>query len=124
MTALLLVLRSVIVSAAVRAGLAPAPGSGDQWGVAYGRGHEGAWEPSDAYEWAEEIMGYSSEFADLLMPDDPHSASDEADRISAVKTVQRYPEADYKPGWAWDDEAWAAFTWRMQTSPVINARRK
>ena len=24
----------------------------------------------------------------------------------------------------WDDEAWSAFTWRMQTSPVFNARRK
>ena len=90
----------------------------------YECGHEDGWEPSDAYEWAEAAMGYSSEFADLVMPDGPHSASDEADRISAVKNAQRYPETDYEPGWAWDDEAWAAFAWRMQTSPVINARRK
>lgn len=90
----------------------------------YECGHEGDWEPSDAYEWAEAAMGYSSEFADLVMPDGPHSASDEADRISAVKNAQRYPETDYEPGWAWDDEAWAAFTWRMQISPVFNARRK
>ena len=31
---------------------------------------------------------------------------------------------DADPAQAWDDEAWAAFTWRMQTSPVFNARRK
>ena len=43
MTDLLSVLRSVIGSAAVRAGLAPAPGSGDRWGVAYGRGLTVTW---------------------------------------------------------------------------------
>ena len=32
--------------------------------------------------------------------------------------------ADADPAQAWDDEAWAAFTWRMQTSPVFNARSK
>lgn len=33
-------------------------------------------------------------------------------------------DVDAGPAQAWDDEAWAAFTWRMQTSPVFNARRK
>lgn len=31
---------------------------------------------------------------------------------------------DADPAQAWGDEAWAAFTWRMQTSPVFNPRRK
>ena len=28
--------------------------------------------------------------------------------------------ADADPARAWDDEAWAAFTWRMQTSPAFS----
>jgi hypothetical protein len=31
---------------------------------------------------------------------------------------------DADPAQAWGDEAWAAFTWRMQTSSVFNLRRK
>ena len=38
--------------------------------------------------------------------------------------VAHAAEAAAEAARAWDDEAWAAFTWRMQTSPVFNARRK
>lgn len=31
----------------------------------------------------------------------------------------RVASADADPAQAWDDEAWAAFTWRMKTSPAF-----
>ena len=88
----------------------------------YECGHEGGWEPSDAYEWAQEVMGYTPADGYLFLYADvggwTYYLEDLAD--SAAKCAA----ADADPARAWDDEAWAAFAWRMQTSPVINARRK
>ena len=73
--------------------------------------------PDDFYDWAHEAMRHTpadeclflTETADMWR----HYLEDLADSA-----------ADADPAQAWDDEAWAAFTWRMKTSPVINARRK
>ena len=74
MTALLLVLRSVIVSAAVRAGLAPAPGSSDRWGVAYGRGLTVTWgsdlTADDEIEAHWTIIGHPTETRRIRTVDD------------------------------------------------------
>ena len=87
MTALLLVLRSVIVSAAVRAGLAPAPGSGDQWGVAYGRGLTVTWgsdlTADDEIKAHWTIIGHPTETRRIRTVDDIQRF--EADCTSAIE---------------------------------------
>ena len=74
MTDLLSVLRSAIGSAAVRAGLAPAPGSGDQWGVAYGRGLTVTWgsdlTADDEIEAHWTIIGHPTEMRRIRTVDD------------------------------------------------------
>lgn len=74
MTDLLSVLRSVIGSAAVRAGLAPAPGSGDQWGVAHGRGLTVTWgsdlTADDEIEVHWTIIGHPTETQRIRTVDD------------------------------------------------------
>lgn len=76
----------------------------------------------DFYEWAREVTGYAPVDDYLFLYADvggwTHYLEDLAD--SAAKCAAD----DADPTLAWDDEAWAAFTWRMQTSPVFNARRK
>ena len=78
----------------------------------------------DFYEWAHDAMGgcYYTPYGLFLYDGAPdgwewrlRALSDEAKKAA---------EADADPARAWGDEAWVAFTWRMQTSPVINARRK
>ena len=73
----------------------------------------------DFHEWAHEAMGgcyYTPYglFCDDGAPDGwewrLRALSDEATKAA---------EADANPARAWDDEAWAAFTWRMQTSPAF-----
>lgn len=75
--------------------------------------------PDDFHEWAHEAMGgcyYTPYglFCDDGAPDGwewrLRALSDEATKAA---------EADANPARAWDDEAWAAFTWRMQTSPAF-----
>lgn len=76
----------------------------------------------DFYEWARETTGYTPVDDYLFLYADvgewTYYLEDLADSAAACAS------ADADPAQAWDDEAWAAFTWRMQTSPVINARRK
>jgi hypothetical protein len=83
----------------------------------YGCGYEGDWGPSEAYEWAQEVMGRSPADDYLFAYADVggwvYYLEDLAD--SAAECAA----ADADPARAWDDEAWAAFTWRMQTSPAF-----
>ena len=76
----------------------------------------------DFYEWAQEAMGGTSAPGSLFLLETlgmwVHYLSALAESTAACAA------ADADPAQAWDDEAWAAFAWRMQTSPVINARRK
>lgn len=76
----------------------------------------------DFYEWAQEAMGGTSATGSLFLLETlgmwVHYLTDLAESAAACVA------ADADPAQAWDDEAWAAFTWRMQTSPVFNARRK
>ena len=85
---------------------------------------DGYYNDGDFSEWANEAMGgcYYTPYGLFLDDGAPdgwmrrlRALSDEAAKAA---------EADADPARAWDDEAWVAFTWRMQTSPVINARRK
>lgn len=73
----------------------------------------------DFYEWAQEAMGASAP-GSLFLFDTAgmwrHYLADLAEDAAACAAADAA-----RP---WDDEAWAAFTWRMQTSPVFNARRK
>ena len=76
----------------------------------------------DFYEWAQEAMGGTGVSGSLFLFDTAgmwrHYLADLAKDAAACAAD------DADPAQAWDDEAWAAFTWRMQTSPVFNARRK
>lgn len=71
----------------------------------------------DFYEWAQEAMRHDPADDYLFLYETPdmwqHYLEDLAD--SAAKCAAR----DADPTRAWDDEAWAAFTWRMQTSPAF-----
>lgn len=75
----------------------------------------------DFYEWAQEAMGASAPGPLFLLTTLGmwvHYLEDLAESTAACAA------ADADPAQAWDDEGWAAFTWRMQTSPIINTRRK
>lgn len=78
--------------------------------------------PDDFHEWAQEAMGGTSAPGSLFLLETlgmwVHYLRDLAE--DAAECAAR----DADPAQAWDDEAWAAFAWRMQTSPVINPRRK
>ena len=78
--------------------------------------------PNDFHDWAYEAMGYTPADGYLFLYADvggwTYYLEDLSDSAAACAA------ADDDPAQAWDDEAWAAFAWRMQTSPVINARRK
>ena len=84
--------------------------------------YDSGYAATDFHEWAHETTEYTSVDDYLLLYADvgnwTYYLEDLADSAAACAS------ADADPAWAWDDEAWAAFTWRMQTSPVINARRK
>lgn len=76
----------------------------------------------DFYEWVQEAMGGTSAPGSLFLLETLgmwvhylRALAEDAAECAA---------ADSDPAQAWGDEAWAAFTWRMQTSPVFNARRK
>lgn len=78
--------------------------------------------PNDFHDWAYEAMGDVGVSDSLFLFDTAgmwrHYLADLAKDAAACAA------ADADPARAWGDEAWAAFTWRMQTSPVFNARRK
>ena len=71
----------------------------------------------DFYDWAHEAMRHTpadeylflTETADMWR----HYLEDLAESAAACAA------RDADPARAWDDEAWAAFTWRMQTSPAF-----
>lgn len=74
---------------------------------------------NDFYEWAQEAMSVSApgylflfDITDMWV----HYLTALAESAAACAAADAA-----RP---WDDEAWSAFTWRMQTSPVFNARRK
>lgn len=76
--------------------------------------------PDDFYDWAHEAMRHTpadeylflTETADMWR----HYLEDLADSAAEDAAADAT-----RP---WGDEGWAAFTWRMQTSPVFNPRRK
>lgn len=74
----------------------------------------------DFYEWAQEAMGGTSAPGSLFLFDTAgmwrHYLRDLAESAAACAAADAT-----RP---WGDEGWVAFTWRMQTSPVFNARRK
>lgn len=75
----------------------------------------------DFYEWAQEAMGASVPGSLFLL----ETAGMWVHYLRALtESAAACAADDADPAQAWDDEAWAAFTWRMQTSPVFNARRK
>lgn len=76
----------------------------------------------DFLEWAQEAMGHSPADGYLFLFDTAGMWGRYLEDLaeSAAECAAR----DADPARAWGDEAWAAFTWRMQTSPVFNARRK
>lgn len=83
---------------------------------------DGYYNADDFQEWALETTGYTPIDDYLFAYADvggwTYYLEDLADSAAACAV------ADADPARSWDGEAWAAFTWRMQTSPVINARRK
>jgi len=76
----------------------------------------------DFYEWAQEAMGGTSAPGSLFLLDTAGMWVHYLRALTESAAACAADDAD--PAQAWDDEAWAAFTWRMQTSPVFNARRK
>nr|DAS47133.1 MAG TPA: hypothetical protein [Caudoviricetes sp.] len=78
--------------------------------------------PNDFHDWAYEAMGDVGVSDSLFLFDTAgmwrHYLADLAKDAAACAAD------DADAAQAWGDEAWAAFTWRMQTSPVFNARRK
>ena len=77
----------------------------------------------DFYEWAQEAMGgYQTPYA--LFCDDNYPGAGEVRLLGLAVEALGAATDDLNPNRAWGDEVWAAFTWRMQTSPVFNARRK
>lgn len=73
--------------------------------------------PSDFQDWAYEAMGDTG-VSDYLFLFDAAGMwgrylADLAEDAAACAA------RDADPAQSWDDEAWAAFTWRMQTSPAF-----
>lgn len=84
---------------------------------------DGYYNADDFQEWASELLDYKGTPYGLFLDDGaPDAWNVRMCTLSYEATLAASADAD--PARAWDDEAWAAFTWRMQTSPVINARRK
>ena len=77
----------------------------------------------DFYEWAHDAMGFYQVPYGLFCDDDYPSVGEARLLELAIEALGAAAD-DLNPNRAWGDEAWAAFTWRMQTSPVFNPRRK
>ena len=76
----------------------------------------------DFHEWARETTGYTPIDDYLFAYADVGGWTYYLEYLA--ESAAACAAADADPAQAWDDEAWAAFAWRMQTSPVFNARRK
>lgn len=76
----------------------------------------------DFHEWAQEAMGHSPVDDYLFAYADVGGWTCYLEVLADAAAECAARDAD--PARAWGDEAWAAFTWRMQTSPVFNPRRK
>lgn len=84
---------------------------------------DGYYNDDDFREWVSELLDYGGTPYGLFLDDGaPDAWNVRMCALSYEATLAAAADAD--PDRAWDDEAWAAFTWRMQTSPVFNARRK
>lgn len=77
---------------------------------------------NDFQDWAHEAMGDVGVSGYLFLFETAGMWGRYLEDLSESAAECTADDAD--PARAWGDEAWAAFTWRMQTSPVINARRK
>lgn len=84
---------------------------------------DGYYNDDDFSEWARETLG-GYHIPCGLFRDDRASDAWNARLCALSYEATLAAAADDDPAQAWDDEAWSAFTWRMQTSPVFNARRK
>ena len=86
-------------------------------GEQYGRETIAGYTGEDFHEWARETTGHTPVDDYLFLyagvDDWTYYLEDLAD--AAAKCAAD----DADPTRAWDDEAWAAFTWRMQTSPAF-----
>lgn len=76
----------------------------------------------DFHEWARETTGYTPIDDYLFAYADVGGWTYYLEDLAESAAACAATDAD--PARAWDDEGWAAFTWRMQTIPVINPRRK
>ena len=84
---------------------------------------DGYYNADDFQEWASELLDYKGTPHSLFLDDGaPDAWNVRMCTLSYEATLAASADAD--PARAWGDEAWEAFTWRMQTSPVFNARRK
>ena len=84
---------------------------------------DGYYNADDFQEWASELLDCGGTPYGLFLDDGaPDAWNVRMCALSYEATLAA--SADDDPARAWGDEAWVAFTWRMQTSPVINARRK
>ena len=72
----------------------------------------------DFQEWVSELLDYVGTPYGLFRDDGAPDAWNV--RMCALSyEAARVASADADPTQAWDDEAWAAFTWRMKTSPAF-----
>ena len=78
--------------------------------------------PNDFQDWAYEAMGDVGVSDYLFLFETAGMWGRYLEELADSAAECAADDAD--PAQAWGDEAWVAFTWRMQTSPVINARRK
>ena len=80
---------------------------------------DGYYNSDDFSEWADEAMGgcYYTPYGLFLDDGAPDAWNARMCTLSYEATLAASADAD--PARAWDDEAWAAFTWRMQTSPAF-----
>ena len=78
--------------------------------------------PDDFQDWAYEAMGDVGVSDYLFLFETAGMWGRYLEELADSAAECAADDAD--PAQAWGDEAWAAFTWRMQTSPVINPRRK
>lgn len=78
--------------------------------------------PNDFQDWAYEAMGDVGVSDYLFLFETAGMWGRYLEELADSAAECAADDAD--PAQAWGDEAWVAFTWRMQTSSVINARRK
>ena len=71
----------------------------------------------DFHEWARETTGHTPVYGYLFLYEDAGMWRHYLEDLSDSAAECAADDAD--PARAWDDEAWAAFTWRMQTSPAF-----